>query len=225
MSLNTLRLRKTTRNWAQIAMKGQWPICKSFRPTANPKTFRCKVRLSNYLLAALTAASLCSGQVRDSTPGDNVSFQILTDKLVYSSYSKMFVKFLIANTGSDSLYVHRSINSCGSLYGYYELHILDSKGLNVKKWECSGEDVWPGMQIVDPVSELRNPDWIELRPGYIFGFQEEVDVPAVGGVYRVTAELVPPRNFSAHQKEVLVQKQMRILNNHHQAQFVSIRVK
>jgi hypothetical protein len=183
------------------------------------------MRLSKYLLAAISLIGPCAGQVGDSASGDDISFQIVTDESVYRLHSKMLVKFLVANTGSQSVYVHRSINSCGSIYGYYELRVLDSKGLNVKKWQCSGDGVWPGMQTVDPVSELRSSDWIELHPGYIFGFQQEVDVPGVSGVYRIDAELVPPKNFSADQKAILAQKHMRILKARHQAQVVKVTVK
>src|SRR5262249_29928719 len=183
------------------------------------------MRLISILLAALSAVVLGGSQVNESEPPDKITFRIVTDKSVYSHHSQVLVKFLIANTGLDSIYGHRSLTACESLYGYFHFQIRDKNGLDMQEWMCSSEDIWPGMQTTDPVSELQSRNWVEVRPGEIFGFQEHFDVPSAGGTYRLKAELVPPRNFSAHQKEILEQKQMRILSGRHEAPLISITVK
>lgn len=197
-------------------------ICRNFKLTANQS--RSLWGLSSSLLAATMIVGLCLGQVTESAQNDDVSFQVITDKSAYSPHSRMSVKFLIINTGSHPIYIFSGLNSCSSLYGYYEVHVFDDKGEIVPKWACAGNDVWPGMQTVDPVSELRSPQWIELQPGHIYGRQEEVEGPSTRGTYHIGAELVPPHNFGVRQQEILQEKNLRILTSRHKAPPIDVKI-
>jgi hypothetical protein len=183
------------------------------------------MRLTKYLWVAVSALAMCTGQTPDSAAADNVSFDIVTDKLVYSPHSKMLVKFLIANKGPDNVYIHRSITVCGSLYGQYELQVLDSAGRNVRTTSCSSDFLSTGQKRLDPISEVRSGNWIELRPGQVYGWQEEFELPSAKGLYQLNATLAPPGLFDAQQKETLQHGHIRILTSRHQAEAISVTVK
>lgn len=197
-------------------------ICKSSKLIVNSNRYLWG--LSRSLLATATIVGLCFGQVTESGPNDDVSFQVITDKPAYSPHSRMLVKFLITNIGPRPIYIFSGLNSCSSLYGYYDVHVLDDKGGMVPKWVCAGDDVWPGMQTVDPVAELHSPQWVELKPGDIYGRQEKIEAPSAKGRYRITAELRPPQNFGSHQKEILQENHLRVLVNRHEARSVDIKI-
>lgn len=152
---------------------------------------------------------------------NGVDFRIVTDKRSYAPAATLHVKFLITNPGEEPLYLFRLLSDCSSQIGSYLFFILDEKNKEVPKQRCSA-DLIMDERVID---ELSDPKFgIALRKYDIYGFEGEFQLPAKKGTYRLKAELWPP-GFTEKQKEILSQRQMRVLRSRCAAPIVTITIK
>lgn len=159
----------------------------------------------SFLVQAQVPVPECGGD-------SGVDFRIATDKLVYAPDSMMHVKFLITNTkdvrGQDMLYLDRTLGYCSSQMGYYALTILDNNNRQVPMQGCAGDAV---MEKVDAVELFTNPKTgIALKLAEVFGSDNEFQLPAKRGKYRLRAELFTGWLLKK-QLLALAQRHMRIL--------------
>jgi hypothetical protein len=160
-----------------------------------------------FLALALKVAPL------HSTPESDVDFQIVADKHSYDPGSVLHVKFIVLNNGETPLLLYRAISNCGSQYGFVGFTILDHEGRPVDTTACSG-DSWPPLQQVDALKVVSDSKlWILLRQGELYGGVADFDLPKKRGVYRLSAELIPPA-FTEDQKAILLQNRARILSRY-----------
>lgn len=172
------------------------------------------VFLSALLARSQTAAPECSTK-------SGFDFQIMTDKLVYSPRSVMHVKFLVTNTdyvqkqdrstglyGFPVLHLYRLLSRCSSQVGFYRLTVLDKSNKQLPTNVCSSDHE---MDKVDAVELFTNPKTgIALSPGEVFGSDDEVQLPATKGAYRLKAELFTA-DLNEKQRQALAERKMTIL--------------
>ncbi len=176
----------------------------------------------NSVIATLISLSSITFATSDSTK-TGVDFQVVVDKLVYSPGSTMNVKFILTNTGETPLYITRSLSECSNIEGAFFFRILDQKGHDVTSRGCSS-DVGPAWEthVIDQVIDPKL--WIALQPGEIFGRSSAFELPKEKGTYRLRAEITPP-GFTDKQREMLSQKEIRVLQSPCPAPIVTITIK
>lgn len=179
--------------------------------------------MSIHCIAAATI--LFFSAIRGTTPEPDgttgVAFQVVTDKTAYAPSSTLWVKFILTNTGKSPLYLSRNLSECSSSQGSFFFLILDDKNQDVTGQGCS-LDSWPPGEDVE---RLADPQlWIRLNQGEIFGREFAFDLPSKKGTYRLKAELTPT-DFTDQQKEILSEKQIRVLEKRCPAPIVTITIR
>lgn len=141
---------------------------------------------------------------------DNIQFQILPDKLVYTSGESMEVQFLVTNRGAQPIYIGRSLGPCTGPSGFAALEILNERGEDVRHSGCAGN----GLRLADDelirwITDAES--FILLKPQETYGEVVRFDVRTKPGEHRLVAELYPANVISEKQKEMLSQRGIRIL--------------
>src|SRR5260370_22980215 len=173
--------------------------------------------------AIVLASSILRGTPQDCGAKNGVDFHIVTDRVAYTPRATLRVKFLVTNTGGPRLYFSRHLNECGSPAGFASLQILDDTNQDVRSSGCS-DDIGP-IKDSELIEMVTNPKiWIRLEPREIYGGEATFELPAKEGTYRLKAELWPT-SFTDKQKEILSQRQMRVLQKPCAASFVTITIK
>jgi hypothetical protein len=161
------------------------------------------------------------GAIPDCENENGVDFRIVADNLSYAPGATLRVKFLVTNTGEEPLYLFRLLSDCSSQIGGYLFFILDQNNKEVPIQRCAADLIMDD-RVID---ELSDPKFgIALRKYDIYGFQGEFQLPAKKGIYQLKAELWPP-GFTDKQKEILSQRQMRVLRSRCLAPIVTITIK
>jgi hypothetical protein len=181
-----------------------------------------KTRSACYTVAAIIFfVAVIRGMPPDRDEKGGIAFQVVTDKTAYTPGSALRVKFIVTNTGESPLYLLRNLSECSSQQGFFFFLILDDKNQDVRGQGCSS-DSWPPEEDVE---RLADPQlWIRLNPGEIFGRELAFELPAKKGTYRLKAELTPT-TFTSKQKDILSQRQIRVLEKPCPAPTVTITVR
>jgi hypothetical protein len=164
-------------------------------------------------------------QEREQEPrGDNIQFNILLDKLVYARATSIEVEFLVANRGTEPIYIGRNLGPCTGPSGFAALEILDEQGEDMRLSGCSGD----GLGLAD--DELLRwitdgESFISLKPREIYGVIAQFDVRTKPGKYRLVAKLYPANVISEKQKEMLSHRGIKILQGSLAAPVLTITVK
>jgi hypothetical protein len=153
----------------------------------------------------------------------SVDFRVLTDGAVYAPRSRMRISFIVTNTGGSPLHLSRNFSICSSPVGFVNLAILDGHDQDIRKAYCSG-DVLP-FQDKSLIQDLRNSRfWIEMDPGQIYGEETIIQAPSEPGLYRLKAEIMP-NSFTEHQRQMIVENGLQVLEHSRPAPVVSVSVK
>ena len=164
-------------------------------------------------------------QGKEQAPrSDNIQFQILPDKLVYARATSIEVEFLVANRGTEPIYIGRNLGGCTGPSGFAALEILDEHGEDMRLSGCSGD----GLRLADDAL-LRwitdGESFILLKPQEIYGRIAQFEVRTKPGKYRLLAKLYPANIISEKQKEMLSQRGIGILQCPVAAPVLTITVK
>jgi hypothetical protein len=155
---------------------------------------------------------------------DDVSFQILTEKVEYKPAEKAVVRLILVNRASEPIYISRwGVDLCGKGSGFADLAILDGKGQKVPMLGCSVAE------LSIPVDKLKerivsSGAWIKIGRGEIYGSEVSVEMPQQQGRYRLISTIHPP-SFSKQQAELLKEGHIHVLQSTHDASPVAILVK
>lgn len=178
--------------------------------------------MGTVFISALSARG--QTRARECSMNNGFNFQVVTDKLAYAPKSVVHVKFLVTNTDytqrQDSstglysfraLHVSRLLSYCTSQIVFYSLTVLDQNDKRVPTSVCSSDHE---MDKLDAVALFTNPrTGIALLPGEVFGSEEEVQLPAEKGTYRLKAELFTG-DFNEKQQQALAEKKIATLPPH-----------
>ena len=156
-------------------------------------------------------------------PQDNVEFRVSVDQTTFSPGSIIPVRFTVTNIGDTVIYIHRNFGGCTSPDGFASLEILDSHNRDVVASGCSGDTL--AQKDSELTGWVTNSDfWVRLSPHEICGGFAQFELPKKAGRYRLVAKLYPT-SLSAHQKTILAEKGLRVLQTVANAPELFVRVK
>ncbi|HKV94198.1 MAG TPA: hypothetical protein VJW20_16740 [Candidatus Angelobacter sp.] len=180
---------------------------------------------SNQLLIAIGILSLILQQQAGHASQTEVrlEFHVVTDRTEYAPGSRVSIRSFVLNAGTTPVYVARNFSSCTGWDGYINIQILNPEGRDVRKLGCAIE--YLPMTSSEIMETMKNPKlWIRLGPYEIYGTMDEFELPKYRGIYRIKAELLPPR-LSEEQKQALNQHQLPFLSSPLTAPVTIIQVK
>jgi hypothetical protein len=160
----------------------------------------------------------------NSSCGEGVDLQIVTDKRVYAPGATIHVKFLVTNTDDWPLYLFSVINQCTSPLGSLSLHIRDQHNQEVTSPLCSAD--YFNMGELNPAQQLSDSKYgVQLLKDEIFGRLQQYKLPKKKGLYRLQAEIGPVGSLTEDQELELSKHQIRILRHTCSSAVVTVEVK
>jgi hypothetical protein len=183
---------------------------------------------ARYVLCAAILVVACfmpsTAQVFTGEAGDDVSFQILPEKVEYRRGESATIRLILINRASVPLHVSLGgVGTCGKGSGYADLLLLDDKGRKVPMLGCDVAE----LQVPDnKVKEvlMNSGAWATLRHGEIYGSEVSITLPLKKGHYRLVGEVHPP-SFPEGQAKMLKTEHIHVLQTRHSADPVTIRIK
>lgn len=176
--------------------------------TSWPHRHTCTAWFS--VVALLTPVTLSPKPAGQPQCDASVKVQLTTDKLIYAPGTIMHVKLLIANAGEVPLYLFHAISQCSSPYGSLSIRLYDDGDRPVDIGGCSSDDFEMNKHnLVDLLT--KSESGILLRPGDMYGQEQEYRLPKEKGIYRVRGVLAPVGFVTDSQKQALAQHRMNIV--------------
>jgi hypothetical protein len=155
---------------------------------------------------------------------EGVQLQIVTDRASYSPGATMHVKFLLANTGEQPLYLLRPVVQCSSPLGSFHLEILASNGKALRQLMCSSDTIMLDTEKV--IGELNSPMYgVRLAQNEIYGIETDYVLPKKKGSYKIVAQLFHMGYFTDELRAALRERHMKVPQNNCPAPTVTIMVK
>lgn len=187
------------------------------------KILKAKLFLSVAVSIMAGTISTAGNKELQAGSGDNIAFNMTTDKSEYAIGEPATIRFTVVNRGSTPLYIsHYGLGVCGKWTGYMELQLLDEQKKPIPMPGCHGSVMLtPGASLKDVLNN--SSSWIILLPREIYGEEETLDLPARAGQFEIKAELRPPA-FTEQQIQTLTSQNIRVLRETHVAEKVAVRV-